>query len=117
MTHDLDDLFATARRAEQPGDDLVARVLADAAAVQTDIAAEPARRRSGGGWMRGVLSGIGGWFGAGSLVAATTAGLLIGVYAPDTVDSVLGGQLSELGLVTQDDFLPGLTYLLPGEGG
>jgi len=113
MTHDLDDLFAAARGAEVPGDDLVARVLADAAAVQADTVAAP----SGGGWMSGLLSGVGGWFGAGGLVAATTAGLLIGVYAPDTVDGILGGQLSELGLVTQDDLLPGLTYLLPGEGG
>ena len=115
MTHDLDDLFAAARGAELPGDDLVARVLADAAAVQAEADTVPAC--SGGGWMAGMLSGIGGWFGAGGLVAATTAGLLIGVYAPDTVDTVLGGQLSELGLVAQDDLLPGLTYLLPGEGG
>ena len=115
MTHELDDLFAQARGAEVPGDDLVARVLSDAATVQAE-AATPAAP-VGGGWVTGLLSGIGGWLGAGGLVAATTAGLLIGVYAPDTVDSVLGGQLSELGLVTQDDLLPGLTYLLPGEGG
>jgi hypothetical protein len=116
MTHDLDDLFAAARGAEVPGDDLMARVLADAAAVQAETAPGSAAP-SGGGWMAGLLSGIGGWFGAGGLVAATTAGLLIGVYAPDAVDTVLGGQLSELGLVTQDDLLPGLAYLLPGEGG
>ena len=116
MTHDLDDLFAAARGAETPEDDLVARVLADAAKVQTETAAAPVAQPSGGGWMAGVLSGIGGWFGAGGLVAVTTAGLLIGVYAPETVDTVLGGQLSELGLVTDDDLLPGLTYLLPGEG-
>lgn len=115
MTHDLDDLFAAARGAEVPGDDLVARVLADAAAVQAEAATRAAP--SGGGWMSGLMSGIGGWFGAGSLAAATTAGLLIGFYAPDTVDTVLGGQLSELGLVTQDDLMPGLAYLLPGEGG
>ena len=115
MTHDLDDLFAAARGAEAPGDDLVARVMADAAAVQAEAATAPTP--SGGGWLAGLLSGVGGWFGAGGLVAATTAGLLIGVYAPDTVDSVLGGQLSELGLVTGDDLLPGLAYLLPGEGG
>jgi len=115
MTHKLDDLFAEARGAEMPGDDLVARVLADAADIQAAAAAAPAP--SGGGWMAGWLSGVGGWFGAGGLVAATMAGLLIGVYAPDTVDSVLGGQLSNLGLVSQDDLLPGLTYLLPDEGG
>lgn len=115
MTHKLDDLFAEARGAEIPGDDLVARVLADAAAVQAGPAAVPVA--SGGGWMAGWLSGIGGWFGAGGLAAATLAGLLIGVYAPDSVDAALGGQLSELGLVSQDDLLPGLTYLLSGEGG
>ncbi|MGI3184209.1 hypothetical protein [Nioella aestuarii] len=114
MTHELDDLFAQARGAEVPGDDLVARVLADAETVQAELATPAAP--AGGGWIAGLLSSIGGWVGAGGLVAATSAGLLIGVYAPDTVDNILGGQLSELGLVSQDDLLPGLTYLLPGEG-
>ena len=44
-------------------------------------------------------------------------GLFIGVAAPEQVDSALGGQLSALGLVETDDLLPGLAYLLPGEGG
>lgn len=115
MTHELDDLFAEARGAEVPGDDLVARVLADAAAVQAKSA--PGVVASAGGRPAGWLSGIGGWFGAGGLVAATLTGLLIGVYSPDSVDAALGGQLSSLGLVSQDDLLPGLAYLLPDEGG
>ncbi len=110
----LDDLFAQARDAGQPGEDLVARVLADAARVQGEGAAPSPKR--GGGWS-GWMSGFGSWLGAGGLVAATAAGLLIGVYAPDTVDSALGGSLSDLGLVSQDDLVPGLSYLLPGEGG
>ena len=116
MTHDLENLFAEARGAEVPGDDLVARVLADAAAVQAGPVQAPAPVRSGGA-MAGWLSSIGGWVGAGGLVVATSAGLLIGVYAPDSVDAALGGQLSNYGLVTQDDLLPGLTYLLSDEGG
>lgn len=111
----LDELFAEARDAETPGEALVARVLADAARVQgeTPLSDMAPVRGGGGGW----LSGIGSWLGAGGLVAATAAGLLIGVTAPDTVDSALGGRLTDLGLVAQDDLVPTLSYLLPGEGG
>ncbi|WP_370253079.1 hypothetical protein [Nioella sp.] len=120
MTGDMDRLealFAEARGGETPGDDLVARVLADADRVQAGLAETPGAPARGGGLLGGVLSNIGGWFGAGGLVAATMAGLLIGVYAPDSVDSALGGQLSTFGLVTGDELLPGLSDLLPGQGG
>lgn len=112
---ELDDILAAARDAERPGDDLVARVLADAEAVQTarPVPAGPLRDRTGLGW----LSGIGGWFGAGGLAAAMAAGLVIGIYAPASVDSALGGQLSSMGLVQTDGLLPGLSDLLPGGGG
>lgn len=117
MTRERDDLehfFAAARGAERPSDDLVARVLADADAVQAAPASTAAANPS---QPRGWLPSIGGWFGAGGLVAATAAGLFIGIAAPEQVDSVLGGQLSSLGLVQSDDLLPGLTDLLPYEGG
>jgi hypothetical protein len=120
MTRDMDELeqlFAAARGAEAPSEALMARVLADAAAVQAEARPAPVRAPSGGGTVSGWLSSIGGWFGAGGLAAATVAGLLIGVYAPDSVDSALGGSLSTLGLVESQTLLPGLSDLLPGEGG
>jgi len=103
MTDDRDDLselLAGARNAETPSETLMARVLADAAAVQAELAASAAVpvRGGRGGW----LSSIGGWRGAGGLVAATVTGLMIGVYAPDSIDALLSGQLSERGLIEGD---------------
>lgn len=116
MTDDskeLEDILALVRDVDRPSDDLVARVLADAAAVQAAAAA--AAPAPGGS--RGWFPTFGGWLGVGGLVAAAATGLFIGVAAPDRVDSAFGGQLSRLGLVQSDDLLPGLAYLLPGEGG
>src|SRR6056297_1115611 len=116
MTDDRDELegiLSAARGGERPSEDLVARVLADAAAVQTAPAA-PAYRTAR--W-RLAWPALGGWLGAGGLATAAAAGLFIGVAAPEQVDSALGGQLSSLGLVQTDGLLPGLYDLLPGEGG
>lgn len=120
MTRDIDELeavFAAARGTETPSEDLVARVLADADAVQAEaLAARPGAPVPSGG-RAGWLSAIGGWLGAGGLATATAAGLVIGLAAPDSVDSVLGGNLSSLGLVQTEPLLPGLDDLLPGQGG
>jgi hypothetical protein len=92
----LDALFAAAREAETPGDDLVARVLADAAMVQAAArpapAPSPAPVQRGGVWA-GILSALGGWPGLSGVTAAGVAGLVIGLWAPDVVDSLSGGQL------------------------
>lgn len=97
---DLIDLLGSARDAEAPSEALMARVLADAAAVQTALQApRPAQAR---GSRVGWLSSIGGWRGAGGLVAATVTGLMIGVYAPDSIDALLSGQLSDRGLIAGD---------------
>lgn len=91
----LEALFAAARGAERPGDDLVARVLADAAAVQAGAAAPaapPAPAVRGGLWS-GILSALGGWPGVSGVTAAGVAGLMLGFWAPDVVDSLSGGQL------------------------
>ena len=114
-SNELDLLFAEAREATRPSDDLVARVLADAAREQAALSKPPATQQRSA-TARGWFSALGGWFGASGLVAATMAGLLVGVYAPDSIDSVLGGQLSSYGLVTQGDLLPGLTDLLSVDG-
>jgi len=97
---DLSDLFATARDEAVPSDALMARVLADATTVQAALMVPEALPGRGlfGGW----LNSIGGWRGAGGLVAATVAGLMIGVYAPDSIDALLSGQLSDRGLIEGD---------------
>jgi len=112
---DLTDLLATARDADAPSDALMARVLADAASVQAGLQVpKPVPDRGGfGGW----LSSIGGWRGAGGLVAATVTGLTIGVYAPDSIDALLSGQLSERGLIEGDILASGWGDLLELEDG
>jgi len=78
----LEPFFAAARaRPPEPGPDLLARVLAEAEAVQ---AARPAAVRDTGaaaagpsGW-RALIGVLGGWGGAGGLLAAGVAGLWIG---------------------------------------
>jgi hypothetical protein len=92
---DLDRIFAHAR-AQQPGPELAARVLADAAAVQTARAAPPAPTPRRGGWFAGALGAIGGWPGLSGVTAAGVLGLSIGLYAPDLVDTVSGGQIWSL---------------------
>jgi len=97
---DLSDLFAAARDEAAPSDALIARVMADAAAVQAEgpvAEAVPGRGRIGA-W----LSNIGGWRGAGGLAAAAVTGLMIGVYAPGSIDTLLSGQLSDRGLIESD---------------
>ena len=113
---DLDDLLASARDGEAPTDALIARVLADAATVQEDLQAPapaPASRRGWGAW----LSGIGGWRGAGGLVAATATGLMVGVYAPDSVDALLDGALTDYGVIASDELVYGWGALLDLEDG
>jgi len=95
---DLDALLRAAHGADAPGDDLVARVLADAAMVQAAQAApsrEADRRAAAarGGWLRGLVHGMGGWPAVSGVTLAGITGLLIGFAAPDLVDSWSGGQI------------------------
>jgi len=120
MTHDnrdLDGLLAGARDAETPGAELVARVLADADAVQAGHPGAALHRAVPRRGLGAFLPVLGGWPGLSGLAAAAVAGLMFGVYAPDAVDTALGGQLSELGIVGQAGFVPGLDDLLVLEGG
>jgi len=67
----------------EPGDALMARIMADADRVQAERAAapapEPTPRRGRLGWLAAAL---GGWPAMAGLAAATVAGLWIGVSAP-----------------------------------
>lgn len=92
---DLEALLRAARGADTPGDDLVARVLADAAAVQAEratvrAAAAPVPR---GGWLGALVQSIGGWPAVSGVTLAGLAGLAIGFSVPDLVDSWSGGQI------------------------
>ncbi len=114
MTDNLDDLLVSARDATPVPDALMTRVLADAARVQAEAAVVAAPvRRPRASW----LSMIGGWRGAGGLVAATVTGLMVGIAAPDSIDTLLGGQLADYGLVESDSLLPGWGGLLDFEEG
>ena len=93
----LEALFAAARaRDDRPPGALVARVLADAQAVQ------PGRTGLGG-----LLRALGGWPSAAGLAAASVAGVAIGFAAPEAV-LVFDAVAVESGY--------DLTDLLPGYG-
>ncbi|GAB5445259.1 hypothetical protein [Gymnodinialimonas sp.] len=117
MTHEddkdgLDALFSEAR-AEGPGADLMARVLADAADVQAevpDVAAPPR-----GGWLAGMLGGLGGWSAVSGITAAGVMGLAVGLYAPDTVSGLLESDTVSLGIGTYD-FTPDVGDLWTEDG-
>lgn len=87
----LDDLFAEAKsdEAAMPSDDFMARVLADAEALQLPApeVAAPTRSR---GLLQTLFDTIGGWQGTGGLVAATMASVWIGFSGAEnlTVDGL-----------------------------
>jgi len=77
---DLDQLFAAARRsAPEPEPDFLA-ALGDAA-VEALAAAPMPEARQEGIWSQ-ISTWLGGWGGVGGLVAATVAGVWIGVSPP-----------------------------------
>lgn len=88
---DLDDFFAAARRADPvPSDALMARVVADAAALQPRPAPVASAVPSGPGFWS-ALAGVFGRSGAmGGLIAATIGGLWIGVVQPGPVATLAG---------------------------
>jgi len=86
---DTSCLFVAAQR-DAPRPALAARVLADAAAVQARAEAP------GRAWWRETLAAMGGWPTVSGAVAAGAAGVAIGVFAPDLVDGLAGGRLTDL---------------------
>lgn len=115
MMDDLDDLFAGASRAAmQPSDALMARVLADATAVQMAAQVRPAVTVvPRAGWLAGLAALFGG---AGSLVgvgSAAVAGLFFGFVQPEGVGAV--ADLWAGSAVDQVDLMPQLDVLLAEE--
>jgi len=102
-TEMLESAFAKLRDSEvPPSDNLVARILADAAQAmpaQVDVVPQVA---SGAGWFKDLLDGIGGWRGGAALTASAVLGLSIGL-------SDLSGDLLASATFGSDD-----TVLLDG---
>lgn len=89
----LDDLFAQARRQDvSPSDDLIARVLADAVAVQPSPVAQVGTEA--GLWTR-IMDAIGGWPALSGLAAATVAGVWIGAAPPASVSDLTASLLGD----------------------
>ncbi|MEM9971721.1 MAG: hypothetical protein AAF762_11580, partial [Pseudomonadota bacterium] len=76
----LDALFRAAREETRPGDDFMARIVADATAAAEANAEKPAQERASPPrqpfWQR--------WVPVSGLTAATLAGLWIGMVLPET---------------------------------
>lgn len=104
----LEPFFAEARgQSPEPSPDLLARVLADAAAVQ--VAAAAAQRpaawagRRGPSW-RGLLDLLGGWGGLGGLAAAGVTGLWIGVTGTGALGDASGALWGGRALAAETGF-------------
>ncbi len=101
----LEPYFQAARSARpEVSDDLMARVLADAAAVAPHDAPLP-KRASRPGLFAQILEGIGGWPSLAGLVTATAAGLWFGFSDPY---GLLAGTTTTTGF--------DVTEVLPGYG-
>jgi hypothetical protein len=85
----LDALFAQARE-DAPDAALMARVLADGAAVQSAATAPVVPSAPRQGWLAGVVQALGGWAPVGGVTAAGLMGLSMGLYAPEAVAGLIG---------------------------
>jgi hypothetical protein len=95
--HDLDDLFASARVGQDVPPALMARVLADADAVQPDLAPWPVANVARPGFWAAILAAIGGARGVAGLSTAALAGLWIGFVQPSGLGSLTDALLPALG--------------------
>lgn len=90
------EFCALKTRATPPGDDLMARVLADADAVQAEILAPPRSVRKP--FTVRFMAFIGGWPSMAGLATAGLAGVWIGVSQPaalvQTSETLIYGDLS-----------------------
>ena len=108
---DLDDLFQAAKdTAPAPSDDLMARIMADAAAVTAEKTA-PAPAPSGG-FLGGILEALGGWKPAAGLAMAGVTGIMVGFAAPTTLDSITSLSALTLGDTGVDELVPSFSDFL-----
>lgn len=117
--NELDDLLAAAAKARMaPSEALMARVLADAEAVQPPApAALPARRapERSSFWPR-LVAALGGQGAAAGLGTAVVAGLAIGLAQPSAIAVVSGGYLT-LDAAADEALFPDMTLFLTEDQG
>ena len=109
MDDDLDLMFAAAALRPEPPPALMARILADAAALQPvarGVAAPVVRR----GWFAGLADMLGGGRSLAGVTAAAAAGLYLGIAQPTPVlalTSLVSGTatLDNLDLLPSSDTL------------
>lgn len=91
----LDRLFAEARSESYlPGDDFMARLMADAAR-NAPLRVSPSGPERHVGGVVGFLAALGGWPTLGGLAMATVAGLWIGIAPPDSLNDFAASVLGE----------------------
>lgn len=100
----LDRLFQAGRTGPQPSDDLMARIMADAA-----HRAAPVHAASRPGLLATLLSLVGGWPAAAGMATAAAAGVWLGFSSPDLVDGYVSGDSMALG-----DFMPDVSVVAEG---
>jgi len=92
-------------------DDLFARIMADATAVDAHRAVAPLKP----GWFAGFGAMLGGWPSMAGLATAAVAGLWIGVVQPVALDGFgLGPGVAQTGYEL-GDLMPGFDILASGE--
>lgn len=107
----LDVFFDAARRqAADPSPDLMQRVLDDALAEQQRLAAQARPQRAARGWLRQLLSAIGGWPAVAGLATASVTGLWIGVNPPAAVSTTAEAYLNSGADTYLVDLMPGFQF-------
>lgn len=115
----LDDFFRQARVSDPaPSDRLMARVLADAAAVQAEAArlARPGVALPRPGWLAQVVSLFGGTGALAGLATAAVAGVAVGFVQPAALAPWSGGLWSAVAVDTVELFPDTDTFLADTEG-
>lgn len=107
---DLDALFAEARgKPAKPSDDLMARILSDAVALQPPPPALAAPPVPSKGFFRGLADVFGGFGALAGMGSAAAAGLFIGFAQPSGLSglsaTLMGGQIESLSLMPSVDDL------------
>lgn len=101
----------------EPGDALMARIMADADRVQAaraEAAAPAAAPRRG--MLAGVLQALGGWPAMAGLATATVAGLWIGVSAPSGLAGVAQDVMAGANEAYLIDLDPDATFVIADGG-
>ena len=119
MMDELDAVFADAKAdAMQPSQDLMVRVMADAAALQPQPRPKLAPLRKPAQAAKGFWATLAALFGgAGALAgvgSAAVAGLFIGFVQPSAFDSVTG-LLVSTATIDHVELIPDVDALLAGE--